>query len=280
MKTLGYYNGIIDEVENMKIPLNDRVCFFGDGIYDATYSRNHVIYTLDEHTDRFFNSAALLDMDVGMSKAELKELLYELVVKVDDGEQFIYWQLTRGTGTRNHIPDKTQKSNLWVIIRPVKVKNTYEKIKLITVDDTRFYHCNIKTLNLIVNVMASQKASQAGCQEVIFHRDDRVTEGAHSNIHIIKDGAFITPPTDNLILAGVARMNLIKFCKKLNIPYFERAFTVEELMSADEVLLSSSGSFCIAAKEVDGIPVGGKAPQILKSLQDMSVADFIEKTSI
>lgn len=280
MKTLGYYNGKIDEIDKMTIPMNDRVCFFGDGIYDATYSRNHIIYTLDEHIDRFYNSASLLNMDVGISKDELKELLCDLVRKVDDGEQFVYWQLTRGTGTRNHVPDKTQKSNLWVMLRPVKVKNTYEKTTLITMEDTRFYHCNVKTLNLIVNVLASQKAAQAGCHEVVFHRDGRVTECAHSNVHMIKDGAFITPPTDNLILPGIARMNLIKFCKKLNIPVFERPFTVDELMGADEVIISSAGSFCIAAREIDKTTVGEKAPELLKSLQDTAVADYIEKTSV
>ncbi len=280
MRTLGYYNGVIDEIENMTIPMNDRVCYFGDGIYDATYSRNHIIYTLDEHMDRFYNSAALLNMDVGMSKNALKTLLCELVEKVDDGEQFVYWQLTRGTGTRSHVPDKTQNSNLWVVLRPVKVKNTYEKTKLITVDDTRFYHCNIKTLNLIVNVMASQKAEEAGCHEVVFHRGDRVTECAHSNVHIIKDGTFITPPTDNLILPGIARMNLLKFCAKLGIPTKERPFTLEELMGADEVIISSAGSFCISAEEIDGVPVGGKAPQLLKSLQDALVLDYTQKTAV
>jgi len=280
MKTLGYYNGKIDEIENMTIPMNDRVCFFGDGIYDATYCRNHIIYTLKEHIDRFFNSAKLLNMEVGMSKDELAALLTELVLKVDDNEQFVYWQLTRGTGTRNHIPDKTQKSNLWVLLRPVKVKDTYKKTNLITLEDTRFYHCNIKTLNLIVNVMASQKADEAGCHEVVFHRGERVTECAHSNVHIIKDGTFITPPTDNLILSGIARMNLIKFAGKLGIPVCERPFTCAELMNADEVIISSSGSFCIAANEVDGIAVGGKAPKILKLLQDAAVADYIEKTAV
>ncbi|NMC58044.1 MAG: D-amino acid aminotransferase, partial [Candidatus Methanofastidiosa archaeon] len=102
MKNLGYYNGEYDLIENMKIPMNDRVCYFGDGVYDATYSRNHNIFALDEHIDRFFNSAGLLQIKIPYTKDELKALLKEMVKKVDSGEQFVYWQVTRGTGMRNH----------------------------------------------------------------------------------------------------------------------------------------------------------------------------------
>ena len=96
MKNLGYYNGEYDLIENMTIPMNDRVCYFGDGVYDATYSRNHIIFALDEHIDRFFNSAGLLQIKIPYTKEELKDLLKEMVQKVDCGEQFVYWQVTRG----------------------------------------------------------------------------------------------------------------------------------------------------------------------------------------
>jgi D-alanine transaminase len=81
MKNLGYYNGKYDLIENMQIPMNDRVCYFGDGVYDATYSRNHVIFALDEHIDRFFNSAGLLKIKIPYTKSELKELLKDMVKK-------------------------------------------------------------------------------------------------------------------------------------------------------------------------------------------------------
>ena len=91
MKTLGYYNGRYDEIENMMIPMNDRASYFGDGVYDATYSRNYKIFALDEHIDRFFNSAALLKINLGISKDEMKQLLCDMVKKLDCGEQFVYW---------------------------------------------------------------------------------------------------------------------------------------------------------------------------------------------
>lgn len=279
MENLGYYNGKYGLLEEMTVPMNDRACYFGDGVYEATDSRNHVIFALDEHVDRFFNSAGLLRIKIPYTKEELKEILNNMVKKVDCGEQFVYWQVTRGTGMRNHIfPRKDVPANIWITIRPSSVNYASEKIKVITLEDTRFLHCNIKTLNLLPNVMAAQKAEESGCQEVIFHRGDRVTECAHSNVSIIKDGILKTAPTDNLILPGIARSRLIKMCKTFNIPVSETAFTLKELMEADEVIITCSGQFCITACEIDGKPVGGKASEIIKKLHDALVNEFLEET--
>ena len=279
MKNLGYYNGKFSEIEEMSIPMNDRVCFFGDGVYDATYSRNYKIFTLDEHVDRLYNSASLLGMNIAETKDEMKAILNEMVSKMDTGENFVYWQVTRGSGLRNHVFPENAKTNLWITISHRDIVDTYKKVKLITMEDTRFLHCNIKTLNLIPSVIASEKAKQAGCDETVFHRGDRVTECAHSNVHIIKDGVFITAPTDNLILPGIARAHLIKACRKLDILVSETPFTVAELMDADEIIISSAGSLCLAAEEIDGKKAGGRAPEILKKLQDEVLREFMEETN-
>ncbi|WP_160672285.1 D-amino acid aminotransferase [Clostridium sp. C8-1-8] len=279
MENLGFYNGEYDLIENMKIPMNDRVCYFGDGVYDATYSRNHKIFALDEHIDRFYNSAGLLSIKIPYTKEELKGLLQEMVKKVDCGEQFVYWQVTRGTGMRNHIfPEENIKANIWIVLTPRNIKDMSKKIKLITIEDTRFLHCNIKTLNLLPSVMAAQKTEEAGCDEAIFHRGDRVTECAHSNVSIIKNGVFKTAPADNLILPGIARAHIIKMCKKFNIPVDETPFTLKELMEADEVIVTSSGQFCMSACEIDGKPVGGKASEVVERLQNALLEEFLEET--
>lgn len=280
MKNLGYYNGKFGEIEEMSVPMNDRVCYFGDGVYDATYSRNYKIFALDEHIDRLYNSAALLKIEIAQTKEEMKAILNEMVAKMDTGENFVYWQVTRGTGKRNHVfPTDGSKANLWIAISPKDIVDVYKKIKLITMEDTRFLHCNIKTLNLIPSVMASQKAKEADCDETVLHRGERVTECAHSNVHIIRDGMFVTPPTDHLILPGIARAHLIKACKKLGIAVDETPFTMDDLMNADEVIVSSSGSLCLSAEIVDGKPVGGKAPELLKRIQDEVLREFMEATN-
>lgn len=279
MKTLGYYNGRYDEIDNMTIPMNDRVCWFGDGVYDAGPCRNYNIFALEEHVDRFFNSAGLLKIHMPCTKEELKSLLNDLVKKMDTGELFVYYQVTRGTAVRTHEFPAECKANLWVMLKPLPSPEITEKIQLFTVEDTRFFHCNIKTLNLIPSVMAAQKASEAGCKEAVFHRGDRVTECAHSNCHILKDGILYTAPADNLILPGIARAHLINICKKLEIPVSETPYTLQELMDADEVLVTSSSKFCMSADHVDGKPVGGKAPELLGRIQDAVIKEFIEETN-
>lgn len=279
MENLGYYNGKFGPLEEMMVPMDDRVCWFGDGVYDAGPCRNYKIFAIDEHIDRFFNSAALLDIKMPVTKQELKDLLNDLVKKVDTGDLFVYYQVTRGTGIRNHAFTEGP-GNLWVMLKPAVISDGIEPIKLITVEDTRFFHCNIKTLNLIPSVMATEKAKEAGCQEAVFYRPGgRVTECAHSNVHIINDGKLYTAPTDNLILPGIARAHLIRMCKKLNIAVSETPYTLDDLFQAEEVIVTSSSNLCLHACEIDGKPVGGKQPEMMELLRKSLLDEFLEETS-
>ena len=126
--------------------------------------------------------------------------------------------------------------------------------------------------------MASEKAREQGAGECVFHRGRTVTECAHSNIHILKDGVFITHPADRYILAGIASKKLMECCEREGITVEERPFTMEELKNADEVIVSSSGAFAQRALFLDGQGIGGRDEALLKRLQDGVTADFIEKT--
>lgn len=280
MRTLGYYNGIIDELESLKVPMLDRACYFGDGIYDVAFSRNYHIYALEEHVERFFASAELLKIRPTLSKQELCDLLCELVQKLDSGNLWVYFQLSRGTGFRTHaFLESDTSSNLWIMLKPAEIRDTYQPMRCITMEDTRFYHCNIKSLNLLPNVLATQASVDAGVDECILHRGETVTECAHSNISILKDGKLITHPANNLILAGTGRAHLIATCKAFGIPVIERPYTLTELRDADEILITSASALCMRVIEVDGTPVGGKASYTVKQLQDTLLNDFIEKTN-
>ena len=137
-----------------------------------------------------------------------------------------------------------------------------------TLEDKRFYYCNIKTINLLPAVMANQKAVEAGADETIFHRGDRVTECAHSNVHILQDGVFRTAPCDNLILPGIARKNILKICAEQGIPVVEEPFTLAELMDADEVFFSSSSALTCRVKEIDGKSVGMRDEATFAKIRD------------
>ena len=278
MKTLGYYNGHFDELDRMTVPMNDRACSFGDGVYDSAYSRNGIVFSLHEHIDRIFRSCALLSITPPCSKNEMTQIINEMVAKVDANETFVYWQITRGTMPRSHAYTNELTANLWIIIREMSIRETYLPIKLISREDTRFFHCNIKSLNLIPAVLAATAAKEAGCDECVFHRNGRVTECAHSNIQILKNGKLIEPPADELILAGIQRGHIMQKCENHGIPVEVRPFTMQELMDADEIIVSSAGSLCLSVSEIDGKRVGGKAPALLKKLQDSLLFDFMNAT--
>ena len=145
--------------------------------------------------------------------------------------------------------------------------------------------CNVKTLCLLPNVLASEKANKAGAEECVQYRAEangiknRVTEGSHTNVHCIKDGTLYTAPLDNLILPGIARKNLIRICTKLGVPVKEEPYSLDFLRSADEVIFSSSSNFCLVATELDGKPVGGKAPVLLKKIQAALLEDYLLATN-
>ena len=130
----------------------------------------------------------------------------------------------------------------------------------------------------VVNVMAAEKAESLGCGECVFHRGDIVTECAHSNVSIIKDGVFKTHPTDHYILPGITRMHIIQICKDNGIIVDETPFTMAELMDADEIIVSSSTKFCSPACEMNGTPIGGKAPELVDLIQKKYTEKFENET--
>lgn len=278
MKELAYYDRKIGTPQDLTVPFQDRVHFFGDGVYEATVGGNHRVYLLNDHLDRFYTSAAALDIKIPMAKDELGRLLNDLLAKVEGDTHFVYWQVTRGVASRKHEYEETMIGKLWVMIRPFILKDLNVPIRLITGEDTRFYHCNIKTLNLLPSVLAAQAAKRAGAEETVLHRGDVVTECSHSNISILKDGVLISHPNDNLILRGITKTHMIAACYRLGIQVMERPFRLEELMDADEVIVTSSSNFCLHANQIDGKAVGGKDPAALKRIQDAIVTEYLEYT--
>ncbi len=249
-----FYNGEFYEKNELKIPLTDRSVFFGDGIYEALIGRSGGIYLLEEHFDRFWKNAEIMDLKPDFTREELSSRLSEIISRSGFYEYFIYFQLTRHSEERTHTY-KGNKTNLLITIREHTVPCTDTKLKLITAEDVRYRMCNVKTLNLLPNVLASKKAEKAGCDEAVFVRDGYVTECAHSNIFTVKNGVLITHPTNNFILPGITRKRLLYFAEKLGIPYRETPFTKGELISADAVLVSSTTRLANAVSEIDEIPL-------------------------
>ncbi len=246
-----YYNESILPKEEIRIPLSDRAIFFGDGIYEAAPGRDGKIFFEKEHMKRFFNNASTLDIPVNYSEKELKEIFGKLIDSCGYEVFFLYFQLTRFSAERCHAYESCGKSNLLVTVSPLAIPSPDKKIKLILREDKRYKFCNIKTLNLLPAVLASHEAKTQGADETVFSRDGIITECAHSNVHIIKDGIIITHPLDEYILPGISRAHMLSVCRRIGITFEERCFTEKELFSADEVLITSSSKLCLRAEYVE-----------------------------
>lgn len=279
MINIGYYNGQIAPLEELMIPANDRSNYFGDGVYDAAYGRNRVIFALDEHIHRFYNSCWMLRIQPEQTAEELKSIFFSLVDRLDSDEFCLYWQMTRGTALRTHAFPGSAKPNLLITLRPHHMLDASTKrFTLHSVEDNRYFFCNIKTINLIPNVLANQEAKEAGCDEAVFVRNGYVTEGSHSNIAMIKDGVFCTAPLTNLILPGITRAHTLEICRRAGIPVSERSFSLKEAYQADELVVMASSLHCVAVEALNGVPVGGKAPDLYRVIQKAYREKFLRET--
>ena len=278
MKSIAYYDGRTGSPDELMVPFNDRGHFFGDGIYEAAMATNGKIFCLEDHLDRFYSSAVSFDINIPMGKEELAKLLLELLALVENDMLCVYWQVTRGVALREHVYDPNMQGKLWVLIYPEALPDPAIPLKLISLEDRRFEYGNVKTLNLLPAVKYLQEAHRAGVDEAVLHRQGVVTECAHSNISILKDGVFYSHPNDEHILRGIAKTHLIQACYRESVPVIERAFTLEELANADEAIVTSSAAFCTFANELDGKPLGGRDPHTLGKLRRAVYQEFIDCT--
>lgn len=272
--SIAYYNGRFCETGEIGIPLTDRSIFFGDGIYDAAVGRNGGIYSEREHITRFFSNAAALDLTPPTDEEGLSALLREITERNGFKGYFIYFQLTRCSAERTHSYGGNEKANLLITVREHSLPDARERLKLITAEDLRYYMCNIKTLNLLPAVLASKKAELSGCDEAVFLRNGVVTECAHSNIAVIKNGVLYTHPNGRLILPGITRRRMLDLCCDMGIHCAEVPFDRDMLMSADDVLITSTSKLCMRASEIDGEAVGGEGNKLGNRIIDAVREDF------
>lgn len=269
MENIAYYNGKISSIEEMTIPMNERSSYFGDGVYDAMFTVDHVPLQLDDHLHRFYRSAKKIDIDIPMPFEELRAMVLDFCRKIDSPDAMAYVQATRGVGMRGHAYRFAGGTpSLWVWVKPDMLDPMDRSYKAITMEDTRYFHCDIKTINLLPAVMANEKAMEAGCDEAIFHRGERVTECSHSNVHILKNGTLYTAPCDELILPGITRAHILNICRQNGIPVVEEPFTLEEMMEADEIFFSSSSALTCRIGEIDGRKVGCKDEKTFAVIRD------------
>lgn len=270
---------IVDRTE-VKIDMEDRGYQFADGVYDVVRAYNGRFFTLDEHVDRFFTSMERIEIDAPFTKEELKSRLTALleVNQIDTGN--IYFQISRGVASpRNHIfPEPGAVPPVFTASATVVPRDTAKMDKGITasiVPDTRWLHCDIKSISLLGNIMVKHEAHKKGLDDAILHRDGNVTECSSSNMWMVKDGVVYTHPDGNLVLPGITKKVILQAAEKANIPVKEEVFTLAQLAQADEAFSSSTTIEVMPIIEIDGKPVGeGKKGPVADKLQRYFTAEI------
>lgn len=262
---------LVDE-KDASVPYNDRGYVFGDGIYEYIRTYNNNIFTAKPHFERLLRSAKEIGLELKYNVEELTELIQELLAANGVVNGGVYIQVTRGAAPRDHaFPTPSVEANVMAFTktydRPYKLLE--EGINAITIEDIRWLRCDIKSLNLLGNVLAKERAVKYNAQEAIQHRGDIVTEGSSSNVYAIKAGEIYTHPVNNYILNGITRMVIKDIAQEKGIPFNEGTFTVDFLRNADEIIVSSTSIEVMPVVKLDGEQVGdGEVGPITKSLQE------------
>ncbi|MCS7460082.1 D-amino-acid transaminase [Paenibacillus doosanensis] len=248
--------------DELRISPDDRGYYFGDGIYEVFRVYNGMLFEPAGHYERLERSARDVRISLPYSIDRLDGLLRQLIELNKLSEGIVYMQITRGAAERTHAFPKQAEPILTAycseLARPLQALE--HGIAAVTADDIRWLRCDLKTLNLLPNVMAKQAALDQGAQDVIFHRSGTVTECSSSNIMIVKDGELRTHPANHLILHGITRAVVLRLAAELQLPAKEEAFTLDDLNNADEVFLSSTTMEITPIVSIDRKPVGSGAP--------------------
>jgi D-alanine transaminase len=266
-------NGKIIERSEAKVDVEDRGYQFGDGVYEVIRVYNGKMFTVMEHLHRFVKSSDSIGITLPHTIEHLTELLEELIAKNNLQLGIVYMQITRGVAARNHaFPTSDVVPTLVAYTKEVArpIESLKMGVKTLLTEDIRWLRCDIKSLNLLGNLLAKQKASEKDCFEAILYRGGDVTEGSSSNTFIVKNGVVITHQSDHLILKGITKDVILDICSKNKIPVEERIFTLDELAQADEVFLSSTTAEVMPTIEMDEKIVGdGNPGPTTRKLQEL-----------
>ncbi len=262
-----YVNGAFVPLAEARVSVLDRGFLFADGVYEVIPAYGSKPFALREHLARLARSLRELQIANPHSDAEWAELAAKLMEQNGGGDCMIYFQITRGApSSRSHaFPLNTPPTVVGLCnALPVPGETALrEGVGAVTRPDIRWGRCDIKSVALLPNILASQAAGEQACNEAILHRDGRVTEGASSNVFAVLGTSVVTPSKGPEILSGITRDVLLEALRAAKVPVQERRLTLNELRSADEIWLTSSTREVLPVTKLDGDPVGGRKPGAL-----------------
>ncbi len=266
-----YLNGDYTVLSEARISVMDRGFIFGDGVYEVVPVYGSCLFRFEQHMARLERSLAELRIPNPHSRAQWHAIAQRLVAdygrstgadpeKID---QMVYLQITRGVALRDHamLPGLTPTVFAMTnVMKPASEAQRREGVSCVTADDFRWQKAHIKSTSLLGAVMARQISVDAGATETIMFRDGWLSEGASSNVWIVKNGVLMGPPRDHLVLEGIRYGLLEEICQLHGIPMELGRITRAEVLAADEVLLSSATKEVLPVTRIDGEPVGDGQP--------------------
>lgn len=273
-----YLNGQFLEKEKATVSVLDRGFLFADGIYEVIPAYAGKLFRLPEHLKRLNNSLAAIRMDAVMTDQQWSEILNKLILPHSQSDQSVYIQVTRGAqDNRDHkLPDSYQPTIFAMCqeIVPASLEVIAKGIQAITLDDIRWSWCHIKSVSLLGNILLKQQAADQQTAEAILIKDGFATEGSASNLFIVKDGQIITPPKDHKLLPGITRDLVLELAIKRAIPCVERDIAEHELVSADEIWLTSSTREIMPVIELNKRIIGTGEPGALWHIMSAQFSAF------
>lgn len=258
-----FLNGDYLAPEEAKISALDRGFIFGDGVYEVipVYGRN--LFRLEPHLQRLDNSLQGIRMQNPYSRDEWREILNTIIQKNDGDDQSVYLQITRGASERDHAFPDDATPTVFVMSNPLTAPSSellHTGVSAITVEDIRWRYCHIKSIALLPNILLRQQACDEDAHEAIMYRDNIVTEGAASNVFIVKDGNILTPRSGEHLLPGITRDLVLELAAQHKLEHGEADITLDELRHADEIWLTSSTKEVLPVTRLDNRPVADGKP--------------------
>ncbi|MEO8767276.1 MAG: D-amino acid aminotransferase [Nitrosospira sp.] len=258
-----YLNGDFMPLEEARIPVLDRGFIFGDGVYEVipVYSRKP--FRLADHLLRLQHSLDGIRLPNPHSGDEWTSLVDQIIARNESDDQYLYLHITRGVAKRDHAFPKDVLPTVFIMSNPLLApprELLTTGVAAITASDNRWLRCDIKAISLLPNVLLRQMAIDAGAVETVLLREGFMTEGAASNIFVVRNGTLLTPPKNNLMLPGITYDVVLELAAAHKIAYEVRAVSEYEVRTAQELLLTSSTKEIMPITHLDGKPVGDGKP--------------------
>lgn len=258
-----YLNGKFMPIEEACIPVLDRGFIFGDGIYEVIPAYSRKPFRLAKHLDRLQHSLDGIRLQNPFSNAEWKNLLEQVIAKNDGEDQYLYLHITRGVAKRDHAFPVNVPPTIFIMSNPLlppPAELLVSGASAITAIDNRWIRCDVKAISLLPNVLLRQLAVDVHAIETILIRDGFLTEGAASNIFVVKDKVLLAPPKSHLMLPGITYDVILELAAANKIAHEIREISETEIRKADEILLTSSTKEIMPITSLDNNSVGNGKP--------------------